>query len=88
VFRSARHIYAQIVDDYSGKTLAHVSTLGKELKDFQGTKLEAAKAVGSKVAKACQDKGVEQVVFDRNGFMYHGRVRAVADGAREGGLSF
>ncbi len=86
VFRSAKHIYAQVVDDVSGKTLAASSTHAKALSD--GTKVEKAKQVGTLLAKACQRAGVEQVVFDRNGYLYHGRVKALAEGAREGGLSF
>ncbi|WP_394832389.1 50S ribosomal protein L18 [Pendulispora rubella] len=88
VFRSAKHIYAQAVDDASGSTLAHVSTLAKSLKGADGTKTDDAKRVGQAVAKALLAKGVSKVVFDRNGYLYHGRVRALADGAREGGLEF
>ncbi len=88
VFRSARHIYAQVIDDAQGRTLAAASTRDKALGTVEGKKLDAAKAVGAAVAKACLDKGVEKVVFDRNGFMYHGRVRALADAAREAGLRF
>jgi large subunit ribosomal protein L18 len=88
VFRSAKHIYAQVVNDADGQTVVAVSTLAKELREQKSPKLEAAKAVGAAIAKACQDKGVTSVVFDRNGFMYHGRVRALADAAREAGLSF
>jgi large subunit ribosomal protein L18 len=90
VFRSGKHIYAQIVTDGAGKTLLAVSTLTPELRG-QLTKtatVEAAKEVGKLVARRCQEKGIQRVVFDRNGFLYHGRVRAVADGAREGGLQF
>jgi large subunit ribosomal protein L18 len=85
VFRSARHLYAQIVDDSTGKTLASVSTL-KVKPD--GTKVDGAKALGTAIASACLEKGIKQVVFDRNGFLYHGRVRALADAAREAGLDF
>jgi len=88
VYRSAKHIYAQVVDDLSGKTLAAASSVQKELKGESGSKIDAAKAVGAKLAEACKGKGIEKVVFDRNGFIYHGRVKAVAEGAREGGLSF
>lgn len=84
VFRSAKHIYAQVIDDTSGKTLA-AATSGKV---GTGTKLEGAKAVGSAVAQACEGAGIKRVVFDRNGFLYHGRVRAVAEAAREAGLEF
>lgn len=88
VFRSAKHIYAQVVDDRAGKTLAAASTVQKDLKSSEGSKTDAAKAVGTAVAAACKSAGIEQVIFDRNGFIYHGRIKAVAEGAREGGLSF
>ena len=88
VFRSARHIYAQVIDDASGKTLAAASTLSPELKDGKGKKRELAKEVGKLVAKKCQAAQIQAVVFDRNGFNYHGRIAAVAEGAREGGLKF
>jgi large subunit ribosomal protein L18 len=88
VYRSLNHIYAQVIDDVSGKTLAAASTLSPELKDGKGKKKELAKEVGKLVAKKCQEKQIAAVVFDRNGFMYHGRIAAVADGAREGGLKF
>ena len=90
VFRTARHIYAQVIDDTAGKTLAATSTLAKDVRD-QLTEIDktgAAKIVGTAIAKACQDKGIEKVVFDRNGFIYHGRIRALAEAAREAGLSF
>ena len=87
VFRSAKHIYAQVVDDSAGATLAHISSLSKTV-DAGANKVEAAKAVGEAIAKACADKGIDTVVFDRNGFRYHGRVRALADAAREAGLKF
>ncbi len=85
VFRSAKHIYAQIIDDVSGKTLAAASTKDK---DFSGNggNAEAAKAVGKAIAKKASDAGIKTVVFDRGGYVYHGRVKALADGAREGGL--
>jgi len=90
VFRSNKHIYAQVISDDQGKTLATVSTLSKDV--AQATKkvkpVEAAKQVGLALAKVCKDKNIETVIFDRNGFLYHGRVKAVADGAREGGLKF
>ena len=90
VFRSNKHIYAQVISDDHGKTLATVSTLSESLeasrKKAKG--VEAAKLVGLALAKVCQEKNINQVVFDRNGFLYHGRVKAVADGAREGGLKF
>jgi len=90
VFRTAKHIYAQVIDDTAGTTLAASSTLAKDVRDGVGTvdKKEAAKLVGAAIAKACSDKGIEKVVFDRNGFIYHGRVRALAEAAREAGLSF
>ena len=89
VFRSAKHIYAQVIDDVTGKTLAHASTLSKELRGkTEGDKSAEAKAVGKLIAEICKAKKVDKVVFDRNGYMYHGRVIALADGAREGGLDF
>jgi large subunit ribosomal protein L18 len=88
VYRSLNHIYAQVIDDTSGKTLAAASTLSPELKEGKGKKKELAKQVGKLVAKKCQEAKIEAVVFDRNGFMYHGRIAAVAEGAREGGLKF
>lgn len=84
VFRSAKHIYAQVIDDTQGKTIAHASSVT----GGAGNKVESAKSVGSALAKACMDKGVEQVVFDRGGYRYHGRVRALAESAREAGLKF
>lgn len=90
VFRSARHIYAQVVTDGIGHTLASASTLDKEARQHPrfDNKAEAAKFVGKVVARRAMEKGVSKVVFDRNGFLYHGRVRAVAVGAREEGLRF
>jgi large subunit ribosomal protein L18 len=90
VFRSARHIYAQVIDDSTGRTLAHASTLSKDLKGSldEGNKTEAAKKVGALVAKICLSKSIERVVFDRNGYLYHGRISALANAAREGGLKF
>ena len=90
VFRSSKHIYAQVVDDVAGKTLAHASTLTKTVKGgiTEATKTDAAKAVGKAIAEALKKVGVERVVFDRNGYLYHGRVRALADAAREAGLKF
>ena len=91
VYRSAKHIYAQLVDDYSGQVLTGISSLSPavktELGELEG-KVTVGKAVGKAIAALAKDKGIKQVVFDRNGFLYHGRVRAVADGAREGGLEF
>ena len=88
VFRSNGHIYAQIIDDSSGRTLAAASTLEKELRSSGSTKTEEAAVVGRLVAERAKSAGVERVVFDRAGFRYHGRVRALADAAREGGLDF
>ncbi|HWE22397.1 MAG TPA: 50S ribosomal protein L18 [Myxococcales bacterium] len=88
VYRSLNHIYAQVIDDATGKTLAAASTLSPELKDGKGKKRDLAKEVGKLVAKKCQAAQIAAVVFDRNGFNYHGRIAAVADGAREAGLKF
>ncbi|HZP41364.1 MAG TPA: 50S ribosomal protein L18 [Candidatus Binatia bacterium] len=90
VFRSGKHIYAQVVADTLGKTLLAVSTLSPELRSElkKTTNVEAAKQVGLLAARRCQEKGIRRIVFDRNGFLYHGRIRAVAEGAREGGLEF
>lgn len=90
VFRSARHIYVQAVDDDSGMTLAAASTLSPELKDkVKGlNKRDAAKMVGEQIGSRIKEKGLERVVFDRNGFLYHGRVQALSEGAREAGLKF
>ena len=90
VFRSGRHIYAQLIDDLNGKTLASVSTLSKNLKGtFKRTSdKEAAKKVGEAIAKAALDKKIRNVCFDRGGYLYHGRVKALADGARSAGLKF
>ncbi|MCC6555524.1 MAG: 50S ribosomal protein L18 [Polyangiaceae bacterium] len=90
VFRSAKHIYAQVVDDVSGKTLAHASTLSKDLKGTleEDNKVGAAKKVGALIAKICKSQKIDRVVFDRNGYLYHGRVAALAQGAREAGLDF
>jgi large subunit ribosomal protein L18 len=90
VFRSNKHIYAQVISDYQGQTLAAVSSLSDQLADAnKKTKgVELAKLVGVALAKVCKEKNIVDVVFDRNGFIYHGRVKAVADGAREGGLKF
>ncbi len=85
VFRSAKHIYAQIIDDEKGVTLAAASTLDKEFSG-NGGNIDAATQVGKNIAKKALEKGIEEVVFDRGGFVYHGRVKAVAEGAREGGL--
>lgn len=90
VFRTAQHIYAQIIDDAKGATLAAASTVEKELKGKMknGGNVEAAKQVGKLIAERAKKAGVMEVVFDRGGYLYHGRVRALADAAREAGLSF
>ena len=91
VFRSARHAYAQIIDDSTGKTLLSVSTLSKDLREDvkqAKTPLERYKLIGVAAAKKALEKNIKEVVFDRSGYLYHGRVKALADGAREGGLKF
>ncbi|HUK65475.1 MAG TPA: 50S ribosomal protein L18 [Anaeromyxobacteraceae bacterium] len=90
VYKSLKHLYAQVVDDVAGKTLAAASTGSKGLKDEvkEDDKTAAAKKVGKAIARAALDKGISQVVFDRNGFDYHGRIAAVAEAAREAGLKF
>ena len=90
VFRSARHVYAQLIDDAAGRTLAAASSLDKDVREaVKGQKkADVAKAVGAAVAKKAQAAGLKAVVFDRNGYRYHGRVAAIAAGAREGGLEF
>jgi large subunit ribosomal protein L18 len=90
VFRSSKHIYAQIIDDSKGETVASASSLEKDMRTMlkTGANTEAAKAIGKRVAERAASKGVERVVFDRGGYLYHGRVKALADGAREGGLKF
>jgi large subunit ribosomal protein L18 len=90
VFRSSKHIYAQVIDDGSGRTLAHASTLSKDLRGTleEDNKVAAAKKVGALIAKICKSKKIDRVVFDRNGYMYHGRVSALAQAAREAGLEF
>jgi len=90
VYKSLKHMYAQLVDDTAGKTLVSVGTTSKNLKDEvkDDDKTAAAKKVGQALAKAAKDKGIEAVVFDRNGFDYHGRIQAVAAAAREAGLKF
>jgi large subunit ribosomal protein L18 len=90
VFRSARHIYAQVVDDSAGTTVAHASTLSRDVRGevTETSKLDAAKTVGKTIAKLLLAKGIDKVVFDRSGYLYHGRVRALADAAREAGLKF
>jgi large subunit ribosomal protein L18 len=88
VFRSLNHIYAQVIDDASGRTLAAASTVEKELKGATSTKTEEAAVVGRLVAERAKAAGVERVVFDRAGFRYHGRIKSLADAAREAGLDF
>lgn len=90
VFRSARHIYAQVIDDSRGHTLASASSLEKAIGELtdKGDKTVVANRIGKLVAERAIEKGVKSVVFDRNGFLYHGRVKAVSDGARKGGLEF
>lgn len=87
VFRSAKHIYAQVIDDINGVTLAAASSLDKEFEGYGGNK-DAARKVGELVGKKALDKGIENVVFDRGGYLYHGRVAELAAGARESGLKF
>jgi large subunit ribosomal protein L18 len=88
VFRSSKHIYAQLIDDVSGHTLAAASSLDKELGLKNGANVEAAAAVGTLIAKRAQEKGLTEVVFDRGGYIYHGRIKALAEAAREAGLQF
>ncbi len=90
VFRSSRHIYAQIIDDSCGQTLAAASTMEKEIRDRgkSGNKVAAAGEIGKLIAQRASSKGITTVVFDRNGYMYHGRVRAVSEEARKNGLDF
>lgn len=88
VFRSLNHIYAQVIDDLAGTTLCSASTRDKEASLDKTGNIDAAKAVGQLVAKRAKDKGVDAVVFDRGGLRYHGRIKALADAARESGLNF
>ncbi|ATO49582.1 MULTISPECIES: 50S ribosomal protein L18 [Brevibacillus] len=88
VFRSSKHIYAQLIDDVAGTTLASASSLDKELNLNNGSNTEAATAVGNLIAARAQEKGLTEIVFDRGGYLYHGRVKALADAAREAGLQF
>ncbi len=90
VFRSGRHVYAQVVNDSDGRTLAAASTLSRDLKGTLGEdkKTDAAKKVGALIAKICLERKIDKVVFDRNGYLYHGRIKALADAAREAGLKF
>jgi len=90
VFRSGKHIYVQVISDQTGRTLAAASSLSPELKGElgRGSDRGAAKKVGALIARICQERGIRAVVFDRNGFLYHGRIQALADAAREAGLQF
>ena len=88
VFRSARHIYAQVIDDTTGRTLATASTLEPARRKQRTKPLESAKNIGKSVAEKAKKAGIEEVVFDRGGYRYHGRVASVAEGAREAGLKF
>lgn len=90
IFRSGKHMYCQVIDDVTGTTLCALSTLNSQVKALiEGKKpVEQAKILGVEMAKACLEKSISKVAFDRNGFIFHGRVAAVADGAREGGLTF
>lgn len=89
VFRSSRHIYAQVVDDITGTTLVSASTMAKDFKaPEEGGKKGFAKKIGEAIALKCKEKGIERVVFDRNGFLFHGRVKFLADAARAAGLTF
>jgi large subunit ribosomal protein L18 len=87
VYRSLNHVYAQVIDDLTGKTVVSASTRDKSFAD-KGAKMSEATAVGKLVAQRAKEKGISKVVFDRNGYLYHGRIKALADGAREGGLQF
>ena len=90
VFRSSKHIYAQVIDDRKGETLAAASSMEKDMRGSlkTGANIEAAKAVGKLVAERASAKGIKDVVFDRGGYIFHGRIKALADAAREGGLNF
>lgn len=88
IHRSGRHIYAQVIDDQVGKTLVAASTLEKDARGKTGATIDAAAAVGKAIAERAKKAGVTKVVFDRGGFLFHGRVKALAEGAREGGLEF
>jgi large subunit ribosomal protein L18 len=88
IFRSNKSISAQLIDDINGVTLVGLSSGSKAFTDNEGTKTEVSKKLGKTIAEIAKSKGIEKVVFDRNGFRYHGRVQALADGAREGGLIF
>ena len=89
VFRSSKHIYAQVIDDTKGETIAAASSLEKAMREQgKGADIAAAKAVGKLLAQRAKEKGITDAVFDRGGYLYHGRIKALADAAREGGLNF
>ena len=90
VFRSSKHIYAQLIDDVKGTTIAAASSLEKPMREGAktGANIAAAKAVGKLISERAKEKGIKDVVFDRGGYLYHGRIKALADAAREGGLNF
>ena len=90
VFRSSKHIHAQLIDDAKGETLVAASSLEKSMREGRknGANIDAAKAVGKLIAERAKEKGIKDVVFDRGGYLYHGRIKALADAAREGGLNF
>ncbi|REJ81640.1 MAG: 50S ribosomal protein L18 [Bacteroidetes bacterium] len=88
VFRSNKEIYAQLIDDVTGITLAAASSSAKDMESLKGNKVEIAKAVGKAIAGKASQSGISKVIFDRGGYLYHGRVKALAEGAREGGLQF
>jgi large subunit ribosomal protein L18 len=88
VHRSGKHIYAQLIDDAQGKTLASASTVDKDLRSTSGSTIDAAKAVGTLIAHRAKEAKVDHVVFDRGGYLFHGRIKALADAAREAGLAF
>jgi len=88
VHRSGRHIYAQVIDDRAGRTVAAASTLEQDVRGTTGATVDSAQAVGTRIAERAKAAGVTRVIFDRGGFLFHGRVKALADAAREGGLEF
>ena len=88
VYRSNKHIYAQIIDDVKGVTLAQASSQDKDIANKSASKVDLATTVGQEIAKKANDKGIKEIVFDRGGYLYHGRVKALADAARENGLEF
>ena len=88
VFRSNKEIYGQVINDLTGETLLSLSSMSKDFKDAKGSNSEIAEKVGEQLAKMAVEKNIETIIFDRNGYLYHGRVKAFADGARKGGLKF